>query len=153
MEILPRLVTSNIDSRHCLMHETLCLSVAMASMLLPQMRLYRSRTVSSLSRSFATIKHASGPRKPRVIDETSIAGAQHKPSLSGPSLGHLLTELSATTPEMVKQGLRKEGETVPEADRTRIRRIAFAMGAIPMVVAGSYLISQFMGWNNNAQDD
>jgi len=106
-------------------------------------------TLHPYTRSFTVSSHVGARRSRQIPDETSISGAQHKPSLSGPSLGHLISELSATTPEMIKQGLRKEGETVAEADRTRIRRLAFTMGAIPMIVAGAYLVSSVMDWNND----
>lgn len=116
-------------------------------MMVPRFAYVRS-PVHPCARSF-TISSRIGARRSRHLpNETSIAGAQHKPSLSGPSLGHLISELSATTPEMIKQGLRKEGETVAEADRTRIRRLAFTMGAIPMIVAGGYIMSSVMGWND-----
>lgn len=73
-------------------------------------------------------------RRPPIRDETTLGGAQHKPSLGGPSLGHLISELSATTPEMIKQGLRKEGHTMAEDQRTFARRITIAVMGVPVVI-------------------
>lgn len=49
-----------------------------------------------------TAKSRPGHRRPRVPDESTLAGATHKPSLSmgGASFGHLISELSRTTPTM-----------------------------------------------------
>lgn len=67
----------------------------------------------------------------RPVDETTLAGAQHKVSLSGPSLGHLISELSATKPGM--EALRQPGQTVPEEQRTTARRIAQWIIGVPIV--------------------
>ena len=71
-------------------------------------------------------------RKTRVIDETSIAGAQHRTSLSGPSLGHLISELSATRPGM--ETLRRAGETIPEEHRTYARQVTQWIVGVPVIV-------------------
>lgn len=81
-------------------------------------------------------------------NESSIAGAQHKPSLSGPSIGHLVSELSSTTPEMLKRGQRVEGQTVSEEQRTFARRVAIALVGLPCMLAGgagAYGLAHKMG--------
>ena len=71
----------------------------------------------------------------RVIDESTLAGAQHKPSLSGPSLGHLITELSATRPGT--EGLRVEGQTMSEEQRTQARTVAKWIVGVPLAFGSS----------------
>ena len=86
------------------------------------------------------------PQSPRrsINDETTLASAKHKPSLSGPSLGHLISELSATTPEMLKGGSRREGHTMNEEHRTIARKVAIGIVGLPLafgsaVVGGAWL--------------
>ena len=69
-------------------------------------------------------------KKPRRVDESTLAGAQHKPSLSGPSLGHLISELSATRPGM--EDLRKEGQTMSKEHRTLARKVAKYVVGLPL---------------------
>ena len=69
------------------------------------------------------------------IDESSISQAQHKPRLSDPSIGYLITELSTTTPQMLGDGLRVEGQTIDEADRKMIRRLAYGTVGIGAIFA------------------
>ncbi|EON63190.1 hypothetical protein W97_02417 [Coniosporium apollinis CBS 100218] len=59
----------------------------------------RPRTLRTIT---TTAKSRPGHRRPRVPDESTLAGATHKPSLSmgGASFGHLISELSRTTPTM-----------------------------------------------------
>ncbi len=82
---------------------------------------------------FATVLrgYASSPAKGRRIrDETKLSGVQHRPSLSGPSLGILLTELSATNAD--NAGMRKEGHTMSEEHRTTARRMAQLLLGVPV---------------------
>ena len=79
-----------------------------------------------------------------MLDESTFANVQHKPSLSGPSLGHLLSELSATKPGM--EHLRQEGQTMAEEHRTQARQVAKWVVDLPLafgsvVVGGSWLMS------------
>ncbi|KAK4939490.1 hypothetical protein LTR28_009348 [Elasticomyces elasticus] len=83
-------------------------------------------------RSFTTSTRRSALSRNKVVDESTLAGAQHRPSLSGPSLGHLISELSATRPGM--EHLRKEGETIAEEDRTSARHIALALMGVPVAI-------------------
>lgn len=69
-------------------------------------------------------------KRARRVDESTLAGAQHKPSLSGPSLGHLISELSATRPGM--EELRREGQTMSEEHRTLARRVAKYIVGVPL---------------------
>ena len=69
-------------------------------------------------------------RKSRLVDESTLAGAQHKPSLSGPSLGHLISELSATRPGM--EAVRQIGQTMSEEDRTHVRQVAKWIVGLPV---------------------
>lgn len=104
--------------------------------------LYRARyTLSRLARQSCFRKVSTQSRRPPV-DESTLGGAQHKPSLSGPSLGHLISELSATTPEMIKQGLRKEGQTMAEDQRTFARRITLGVMGVPVVIG-----TGIVAWN------
>ena len=69
-------------------------------------------------------------KKRRTVDESTLAGAQQRASLSGPSLGYLISELSATRPET--QSLRQEGQTMPEEFRTQIRLVAKWVIGVPL---------------------
>lgn len=73
-----------------------------------------------------------------------MAGAQHRPSLSGPSLGLLLTELSATRPGMEKT--RKEGHTIPEEHRTSARRMAQLILGVPVAI-GTAIVGLTWVWS------
>ncbi|KAF2767112.1 hypothetical protein EJ03DRAFT_162367 [Teratosphaeria nubilosa] len=64
----------------------------------------------------------------------------HQPSLGGSSLGHLVSELSATRPGM--ESLR-QGQTMSEEDRTHARSIAKWIVGIPFAVGGSILAWTF----------
>lgn len=81
----------------------------------------------------STQVHLQTRRRP-IPDESTLAGAQHQPSLSGPSLGHLISELSETTPQMLKDGVRTEGQTMNEGDRTFARRVALGLIGFPVAV-------------------
>ncbi|KAI7197024.1 hypothetical protein D0869_03991 [Hortaea werneckii] len=74
-------------------------------------------------------------KRPPVDDGSLFYGAEHKPSLGGASLGHLVSELSATKPGM--EHLRKEGETMNEEHRTQARSIATWLVGVPMAVGGT----------------
>ncbi|KXT00564.1 hypothetical protein AC578_5233 [Pseudocercospora eumusae] len=60
-----------------------------------------------------------------------MGGAQHKISLSGPSLGHLISELSATRPGM--EAIRT-GRTMSEEHRTQARTVVKYIVGIPVVI-------------------
>lgn len=77
------------------------------------------------------------------IDETSISGAQHKPSVGGASLAHLVSELSATTPHMIKSGTRVEGQTTDEESRAKIRRTAKWLMGFPVAVSSLWVLWQW----------
>lgn len=72
------------------------------------------------------------PKKRKIVDESSIAGAQHKASMSGPSLGYLISELSATRPGM--EPIRQEGHTMLEEHRTQARRVVKWLAGIPLAL-------------------
>lgn len=57
--------------------------------------------------------------------------------MSGPSLGYLISELSATRPGM--EALRREGQTMSEEHRTQARRIVKWMAGIPLAFGGIVL--------------
>ena len=80
-----------------------------------------------------------------INDETTLASAKHRPSLSGPSLGHLISELSATTPEMLKAGLRREGHTMNEEHRTLARKVAIGIVGLPLAF-GSVVVGGVWLW-------
>ncbi|KAK4495422.1 hypothetical protein PRZ48_013753 [Zasmidium cellare] len=94
-----------------------------------------SRLVKSTSiiRNTAFTRRGSTVSKRRPPpDETTLAGAQHKVSLSGPSLGHLISELSATRPGM--ETLRQPGQTISEEHRSMIRSTAKLILGVPIVI-------------------
>ncbi|KAK4609267.1 hypothetical protein CLAFUR4_14544 [Fulvia fulva] len=101
-------------------------------------------TMLSARLSRVTRRMASTSRK-RIVDETTLAGAQHKVSLSGPSLGHLLSELSATRPGM--ESLRKPGATMSEGHRTQARQTAKWLMGVP-VAFGTVVV----GYNFRTKD-
>jgi len=84
-------------------------------------------------------------RKRKVIDETSIAGAQHRASFSSPSFGYLIAELSATRPGMN----RVEGETMSEEQRTYARRVAQWVVGVPLVF-GTCVVG--LNWLRKTED-
>ena len=97
-------------------------------------------------------RHASRARvttkKRKRIDETTLAGAQHKASLSGPSLGILLSELSATRPGM----MRIEGETMLEEHRTLARRVTQWVLGLPVAVGTAIVGINWIVPHVSAQD-
>lgn len=88
------------------------------------------RHVVIMKRAFSSSVRGAVKKRRKAIDETTLAGAQHKASLSGPSLGYLIAELSATRPGMV----RIEGQTMPEDHRTVARRVITWIVGLPVVV-------------------
>ncbi len=89
--------------------------------------------------------HSSLRKTCRLPDESTLAGAQHKPSLSGPSLGHLFSELSATTPQMLRDGVRVKGETMEEEHRTQARRVALVLMGLPVGVGVVWVGWEWLG--------
>lgn len=92
----------------------------------------------------ANARHSSQSSRRSAAAETTLGSARHKPSLSGPSLGHLLSELSPTTPEMLAAGLRQEGQTMNEEHRTLARKVTIGIVGLPLafgslVVGGTWL--------------
>ncbi|KXT10561.1 hypothetical protein AC579_8339 [Pseudocercospora musae] len=86
---------------------------------------------STMSVSRAASLTTKPPRPKKIIDETTMGGAQHKVSLSGPSLGHLISELSATRPGM--EAIRN-GRTMSEENRTQARTVVKYIVGIPVVI-------------------
>lgn len=82
--------------------------------------------------AFSTTSRFAKRSRTRIIDESTLAGAQHRPSLSGPSLGHLISELSATRPGMA--GFRQEEQTLLEEHRTYARHTAQWIVGLPLVL-------------------
>lgn len=101
--------------------------------------------MKSLRRVVLTISRrasSTAPRRRKVIDETTLAGAQHKVSLSGPSLGHLISELSATRPGM--EHVRGPGRQMGEDERTTIRNVVKTIVVFPsMIGAGIVAYNYF----------
>ncbi|KAI7283469.1 hypothetical protein KC345_g2889 [Hortaea werneckii] len=94
----------------------------------------RSLASTSPGRYFSTTAQRLA-KKPPVDDGSLFYGAEHKPSFGGASLGHLVSELSATKPGM--EHLRKEGETMNEEHRTQARGIATWLVGVPMALGGT----------------
>lgn len=110
------------------------------------LRPLRLRSLSSPrhSSSLSRTSHTS-PRPPQTKPELSIADAQHKPSLSDPSIGHLISELSSTNLSAAARALRADapGGTIPEAQRAGIRRVAYWIAGVGVAVGGGL---GFLGW-------
>lgn len=73
----------------------------------------------------------------------SDLGVEHKPSMGGSSMGHLISELGATRKGM--EGSRQDG--MSEVQRTSARRVAKWMLGVPLalgtvVVGGRYFFAQ-----------
>jgi hypothetical protein len=66
------------------------------------------------------------------------------PSLSRPSLGVLITELSPTT--AATAGDRKEGQTIPEHHRTQARRTAQLILGVPVAI-GTIIVGVNLAWS------
>lgn len=76
----------------------------------------------------------------------------HRPSLSGSSVGHLIAEISSSKPGM--EGLRPEGQTMNEEQRTFARRVVTWLMGVPVVIGTVLVGSQWIkkgnegkGWN------
>lgn len=94
-------------------------------------------------RTFSSTLAASKQKRPSSINETTLAGAQHKPSLAGPSLGHLISELSATRPGM--EALRMPGQTMLEEHRTQARRVAQLLMGLPVLIGTVWVGANWFG--------
>lgn len=118
-----------------------CSSMSSRCIRLMSVRVLSRPTIGK--KSTTTSKPAS--RKRRKIDETTIAGAQHRASFSGPSLGYLIAELSATRPGMT----RIEGQTMMESHRTLARKVTQWVIGLPVAV-GTALVG--INWMRTYQD-
>ncbi len=99
------------------------------------------------SRLYSTLR-----KTRRLPNESTLAGAQHKPSLSGPSLGHLFSELSATTPQMLRDGVRVKGETMEEEHRTKARRVTLGLMGLPVGVGVAWVGWEWLGRGASARN-
>lgn len=100
--------------------------------------LYRSRDRRAFNSSPCIgMELAKAKRMPKHIDESSIASAQHRPSIGGASLAHLVSELSATKPGM--ESLREAGKTMDESQRTHARKVTTWVMGLP-VLLGSVIV-------------
>ena len=86
--------------------------------------------------------------KHRTTDESKLAGVQHRISLSGPSLGHLVSELSATRPGM--EAIRQPGQTMSEEHRTLARRVVQWIVGVPLTL-GTIIVG--VNWVQEHRDD
>lgn len=66
----------------------------------------------------------------------------HRPSLSGSSVGHLLSEISGSKPGM--EGLRPEGQTMSEEQRTFARRVVTWVMGVPLVLGTGLVGGQWI---------
>ncbi|KAH7055990.1 hypothetical protein B0J12DRAFT_697764 [Macrophomina phaseolina] len=82
-------------------------------------------------RPYQRLHLAPSLRRNRPAAELSIAGASHQPRLAGPSLGCLVSELSATNLTAAAQQLRREAGTMPETQRAALRRMAIWLFGLP----------------------
>jgi hypothetical protein len=95
------------------------------------------------NRCASTLNRIQKAKNGKIIDESSIAGAQHKASMSGPSLGYLISELSAARPGM--ESLRQEGQTMLEEHRTQARRVVKWLAGLPLAFGALVYILNGMG--------
>ncbi|KAI7501363.1 hypothetical protein KC367_g2899 [Hortaea werneckii] len=102
---------------------------------MPPTRLLTRSLPSAFSGRFFSTSSRRLAKKPPVDDGSLFYGAEHQPSFGGASLGHLVSELSATKPGM--EHLRKEGETMDEEHRTQARSIATWLVGVPMALGGT----------------
>jgi hypothetical protein len=86
------------------------------------------------TRSISTTPCLYAAKKRRLVDETSWANAQHKPSLGNASFGHLISELSSTKEGM--EHLRVEGQTMSEEHRAEARGVVKWLMAVGAVLVG-----------------
>ncbi|GIZ38445.1 hypothetical protein CKM354_000186200 [Cercospora kikuchii] len=113
----------------------------MAAINVAKKAMFTNVNVTSRRLASNTAKTTARPqRKRKVIDETTLGGAQHKVSLSGPSLGHLISELSATRPGM--EHVRGPGRDLAEDQRTMIRNVVKAIVVVPSLIGAA-----IVGWN------
>ena len=92
-----------------------------------------------LRRDFSTIPRSYAKRR-------GIEDDIHRPSLSGSSVGHLISEISGTKPGM--EGLRPEGQTMSEEQRTFARRVVTWIMGVPIVLGTAFVGGQW-AWKRN----
>lgn len=123
-----------------------CHSDVFCNMIIRQAHKQAKLPILTASRNYAsTASSKPPPHRKKPIDETTLAGAQHKVSLSGPSLGHLISELSITRPGM--ENLRQEGMTMGEDQRRAIRNVVKAIVVVPTMIGVGII-----GWNYAHRD-
>ncbi|KAF1344695.1 hypothetical protein BDV97DRAFT_373066 [Delphinella strobiligena] len=108
-----------------------------ASTALPR-ALARSQHTSFLSQSTQLKANDTTPPKRRRNPSDDI----HRPSLSGSSVGHLIAEISSSKPGM--EGLRPEGQTMNEEQRTFARRVVTWLMGVPVVIGTVLVGSQWI---------
>ncbi|GAB1735656.1 hypothetical protein NU219Hw_g4226t1 [Hortaea werneckii] len=101
----------------------------------PLIRTLASKTSPGKTPLSTSSRRLAAKKPPPVDDGSLFYGAEHKPSLGGASLGHLVSELSATKPGMEHE--RREGETMNEEHRTQARGIAIWLVGVPMALGGT----------------
>lgn len=108
----------------------------------------KARYARLLSQSTQLKANTTSPPKRRRNPSDDI----HRPSLSGSSVGHLIAEISSSKPGM--EGLRPEGQTMNEEQRTFARRVVTWLMGVPVVIGTVLVGSQWVmkadegkGWN------
>lgn len=71
--------------------------------------------------------------------------------ISSPSFGHLVSSLSATTPQMIADGSRREGHTMEESQRTFARRVTLGLVGVPVVFAVGVVLWDVSGWGEEEE--
>jgi len=81
-------------------------------------------------------QYHSSPRlnrpKPPQRGLFSLADADHKPRLSSPSFGHLVSELNNANLGDATEAFRKQGGTIPDEQRAGFRRVGFWLLGVPI---------------------
>ena len=83
-------------------------------------------------------KHPHQHHHPRTqIKRPKLKDDIHHPSLGNSSLGHLISELSATKPGM--ESLRIEGQTMSEEQRTFARGVVKWVSGVPVLIGAGFV--------------
>lgn len=100
------------------------------------------KNISSYTRQTRSVASQTQIRKKSTSTSSFGLGLGPLPrDISSPSFGHLVSSLSATTPQMIVEGVRTPGQTMDEEQRTYARRVVLALLGTPFTLGTGIL-----GW-------